>query len=405
MDLRFSPEDEEYRQTLRAWLAEHLPSGRGQGSLGGGGGGGGGMADIGRFIQVARDWQRSLWEAGYVGLNWPRAYGGQEATLTQQVVVTQELVRASAPPLINTIGLTILGPTLVQHGTEAQRQRFLPRILAAEDLWCQGFSEPDAGSDLASLKTRATLDGDEFVVTGQKMWTSMAPIADWCFLLVRTDPDAPKREGISYLLCDMRTPGITVVPLRNAGGGIHFSEVFFDEVRIPADQLVGELHGGWAITRTTLQHERSGLAGVLALEQSLDRLRSTAASVARGEGTALDDVGLRRELAQRWIEVEGLRYLGYRTLSAQLAGRDPGASASLGKLFASGVRQRIARTALEVTGPLAQVGKGSSHTVDRGRWQAVYFDSIGHSIGGGTAEMMRNAIAERILGLPRQEQD
>ncbi len=400
MDLRFSPEDEEYRRRLRAWLDEHLPSSRG-----GGGGGGAGMADIGRFIQVARDWQRSLWEAGYVGLNWPRAHGGQDATLTQQVIVTQELARASAPPLINTIGLTILGPTLIEHGTEEQRQRFLPRILAAEDLWCQGFSEPDAGSDLASLTTRAVLDGDHFVVNGQKMWTSMAPIADWCFLLARTDPDAPKRDGISYLLCDMRTPGITVVPLRNAGGGIHFSEVFFDEVRIPADQLVGELHGGWAITRTTLQHERSGLAGVLSLEQSLDRLRRTAATAPRGEGVALDDVGLRRELAQRWIEVEGLRYLGYRSLSAQLAGRDPGSSASLGKLFASGVRQRIARTALEVTGPLAQVAKGSPHTVDRGRWQAVYFDSIGHSIGGGTAEMMRNAIAERILGLPRQEQD
>jgi alkylation response protein AidB-like acyl-CoA dehydrogenase len=194
MDLSFSAEDEAYRERLRSWLAEHAA------------------------------WQRTLYEAGYVGLAWPREYGGQGASFTEQVICAEELARARTPPLINTIGLSILGPTLVQHGSEAQKAHFLPRILRAEDLWCQGFSEPEAGSDLASLRCRAEQDGDDFVVTGQKVWTSLAPIADWMFLLVRSDPDAGKRDGISYLLCDMKTQGITVRPLRNAAGGMHFSE-------------------------------------------------------------------------------------------------------------------------------------------------------------------------------------
>ena len=399
MDLSFSPADEQYRARLRAWLEEQTARLADAGSVMSTGG------DIMAALQFARDWQRTLWEAGYVGLAWPKEYGGQEASLTEQVIVAEELARVRTPPLINTIGLSILGPTLVAHGTDDQRRRFLPKILTAEELWCQGFSEPEAGSDLAALRTRGVLDGDEFVVNGQKVWTSMAPIADWCFLLVRTDPDAPKREGISYLLCDMRTPGIDVQPLRNAAGGIHFSEMFLDDVRIPRENLVGELHGGWQIVRTTLANERSGLSGVLALEQNLDRLRTTAAGLIRDGRPVAQDPGIRRELAQRWIEIEGLRHLGYRTLSAQLSGGEPGAGASVGKLFASEVRRRLTHTALAVEGPLAQVTKRSPHVVDRGRWTASYFDAIGHSIGGGTAEIQRNTIAERVLGLPRSVED
>ena len=249
MDLKFSSEDEAYRARLKQWLRDHAAIAAG-------------MAKARDPLQAARDWQRRLWEAGYVGLSWPKEYGGQGASLTQQVIVAEELARAQLPPLINVIGLSILGPTLVLHGTESQKRRFLPKLLAAEELWCQGFSEPGAGSDLPSLRTRAVLEGDTFVVTGQKVWTSLAAISDWCFLLVRTDPDAPKRDGISYLLCDMKTPGITVRPLRNAAGGDqHFNEVFFDGVRIPRENLVGELHGGWKIARSTLDQERSGLSG------------------------------------------------------------------------------------------------------------------------------------------------
>lgn len=383
MDLKFTAAEEAYRLRCREWIAANAHHAAA-------------VAKAADPVQAARDWQRRLWEAGYVGLAWPKAYGGQDATLTQQVIVSEEMARAKLPPLINTIGLSILGPTLVLHGTEAQRRRFLPKILSGEELWCQGFSEPGAGSDLASLTTRAVLEGDDFVVTGQKLWTSLGPIADWCFLLVRTDPSAPKREGISYLLCRMDTPGISVRPLRNAGGGVHFSEVFFDAVRIPREQLVGELHGGWKIARSTLDHERSGLSGVISLEGSLERLWRQSAA-----GGEIADAVARQQAAQYWIELEGLRYLGFRALSDQLAGRQPGASASVGKLFAAKLRQKIARAALDNAGPYACLTKKSPHVVGKGRLVAGYFDSLGYSIGGGTSEIMHNVIAERVLGLPR----
>jgi alkylation response protein AidB-like acyl-CoA dehydrogenase len=407
MDLRFSAEDEAYRQRLRDWLKENLGAATGAGGSANAAmkraeEGSGGKSDP---LAGARAWPRKLQEAGYVGLAWPKKYGGQEASFTQQVICADEMARVRTPPLINTIGLSIIGPTLVQHGTEEQKQRFLPRILRADDLWCQGFSEPEAGSDLASLRCRAELDGDEFVVNGQKVWTSLAFLSDWMFLLVRTDPDAPKREGISYLLLDMKTPGITVRPLRNAAGGQHFSEVFLDGVRIPRENLVGELNGGWSIARSSLDHERSGLSGVVALEETLGRLWRMAGKVQRGDAEALGDQATSRALAQHWIEIEGLRHLGYRTLSDQIAGKPPGAGASVGKLFASELRQEMTRTALRVEGPLGPVAKRSPHVVDRGRWHAAYFDALAHSIGGGTSEIMRNVIAEKVLGLPHAKDD
>jgi alkylation response protein AidB-like acyl-CoA dehydrogenase len=406
MDLSFSEEDEAYRAELRQWLSDNI---------GGGGGGESASAVMKRAesgdasendpLAGARAWPRKLQEAGYVGLAWPKEYGGQDASFTQQVICGDEMARVRTPPLINTIGLSIIAPTLVQHGTEEQKKRFLPRILRADDLWCQGFSEPEAGSDLASLRCRAEIDGDEFVVNGQKVWTSLAPISDWIFMLVRTDPDAPKREGISYLLADMKSPGITVRPLRNAAGGIHFSEVFFDNVRVPRENLVGELNHGWQIARSSLDHERSGLSGVVSLEETLGRLWRMASNLDRGDRKAVEDPSTRRVLAQHWIEIEGLRHLGFRTLSDQIAGKPPGAGSSVGKLFASEVRNQMTRTALRVEGPLAPIGKRSPHVVDRGRWHAAYFDALAHSIGGGTSEVMRNVIAEKVLELPRPAED
>jgi len=395
MDLKFSAEDEEYRQRLRKWLKENT----GLGALASESAvmeraASQGADAVKDPLAGARIWPRKLHDAGYVGLEWPKKYGGGEET-----------GRVRMPPLINQIGLTIIGPTLVQHGTEEQKERFLRRILRADDLWCQGFSEPEAGSDLASLRCRAEVKDDEFVVNGQKVWTSLAFLSDWMFLLVRTDPDAPKREGISYLLCDMKTPGITVRPLRNAAGGQHFCEVFLDNVRIPRENLVGKLHGGWAIARSSLDHERSGLAGVMALEETLGRLWRMASKLDRGSQKAVEDPSTRRKLAQHWMEIEGLRHLGYRTLSNQIAGKPPGAGSSVGKLFASEVRQEMTRTALRVEGPLAPVAKKSPHVVDRGRWHAAYFDALAHAIGGGTSEIMRNVIAEKILGLPRSVDD
>ena len=399
MDLKFSAEDEAYRQRLRDWLEQN--TGR-QGSASA-------LMKLAEQsgdaakdpLAGARAWPRKLHDAGYLGLEWPKEYGGQDASFTRQVICAEEMARVRTPPLINTIGLSIIGPTLVQHGTEEQKKRFLRRILRADDLWCQGFSEPEAGSDLASLRCRAEIDGDDFVVSGQKVWTSLAPISDWMFMLVRTDPDAPKREGISYLLCEMKTPGITVRPLRNAAGGIHFSEVFLDQVRVPRENLVGRLNGGWAIARSSLDHERSGLSGVIALEETLGRLWRMASNLERGGARAVEDPSTRRMLAQHWIEIEGLRHLGYRTLSNQIAGRPPGAGSSVGKLFASELRQQMTRTALRIEGPLAPVAKKSPHVVDRGRWHAAYFDALAHAIGGGTSEIMRNVIAEKVLHLPR----
>lgn len=396
MDLDFAPQDVAYRAKLREWLDANLEHSKFP------------RSDPFKAIQMARAWQLRAYEAGYVGLDWPKQYGGQEATLIQQVIAAEEFARAGVPPGINFIGLNILGPTLIKHGTEEQRLRFCPKILTAEELWCQGYSEPSAGSDLAALVTRAELDGDVFIVNGQKVWTSLGPIADWCFLLARTDPAASKRDGISMLLCDTRTPGLTIRPLRNAAGGIHFSELFFDDVAIPREQLVGQLHGGWAIARTSLDHERSGLSGVLDLERSLARLwraLSTSApsesSGASKSATPLNDQATRRALAQLWTEVEGLRYLGYRTLSEQIKGAEPGPQAAVGKLFATELRQRLAKTALQVQGPMAQVFKRSPHSFDEGRWVTNYLDAIAYTIGGGTSEVMRNVIAERVLDLPR----
>lgn len=398
MKLSFSEADEAYRQRLRDWLAENA-------------------AVISRTLKgidesgahnplnAAREWQRRLYQAGYVGLSWPKEYGGHEATITQQVVVNEELARANVPGLINTIGLNIVAPTIIRHGTEEQKHRYLKRILAAEDLWCQCFSEPGAGSDLASLRTSAVLEGEEFIVNGQKVWTSLGPVADFGVLLVRTDRSRPKREGITYLIVDMKSPGVEVRPLRNAGGGSHFSEVFFTDVRVPKSNMIGELHRGWEVTRSTLDSERSGLSGVVALERSLERLVGSVRTRRGWPEMPGREAIVRDELARHWIAVEGLRFLGYRNLSAQLEGKDPGPQASVGKLFASQVRQQLAKAALELAGPYAGLAKQSPHVIERGRLVAGYFDSLGYSIGGGTSEIMHNVIAERVLGLPRSVEE
>jgi alkylation response protein AidB-like acyl-CoA dehydrogenase len=394
MDLTFDAADEEYRAELRAWLAANVASAEPR------------ERGMEARLRAGRDWQRRLHEAGYLALSWPRRWGGAEATLTQQVVAAQEFARAKVPSPIGMVGLSILGPTLITHGDDAQRARYLERILRADDLWCQGFSEPEAGSDLAALRTRAVVDGDELVVTGQKVWTSLGFAADRCFLLARTDPDAPRHQGISYLLCEMDTPGITVRPLRNAAGGTHFCEVFFDEVRVPLANVVGELHGGWGIARTSLDNERSGLAGVIELERRLASLARMVDRVADDDGGSGErPPGADGRLAQLWIEVEALRYLGYRTLSGQLNGREVGAEAAVGKLFATSLRQRIARTGLDLQGPLAQLTRSAPDAVDRGRWQTGYLDALAYTIGGGTSEVMRNVIAERVLGLPRGQEE
>lgn len=384
MDLAYDAADERFRNTLRAWLAEHLPAAK---QL---------PPEPTAAVDHSRVWQRTLYEAGYVGLAWPTECGGQGASPIRQVILAQELARAGAPPLINTIGLSILGPALIRHGTDEQRRRFLPRILTAEDIWCQGFSEPGAGSDLAALTTKAELDGDDLVVTGQKVWTSLAAVATWCFLLVRTDWTDDPHHGITYVLMRMDSPGVAVVPIRQITGKSHFSELFLDEVRIPRANVVGELHGGWTVARSTLDAERSGLAGVVELERHLAGL----SRLAQTTGRARDPL-VRQRLAGLRIEMEALRYTGYRVLTRQVRGAPLGPESAIGKLAASEFRRRIMDTALELQGPYAAIGRGNSRALDRGRWQGLYLDARAYTIGGGTSEVMRNVIAERALGLPR----
>lgn len=384
MDLNDSTVDTEFRAELRAWLEKNL-------------------AEVGRLpsdpaaaVDHSRAWQRRLYEGGYVGLAWPKNCGGREASPTQQVIFAEECARAGAPALINTIAINILGPALIQHGTDEQKSHYLPRILRAEDIWCQGFSEPGAGSDLASLRCRAVVDGDDLVVNGQKVWTSLGPIADWCFLLVRTGEQPIGQDGITYVLMDMRTEGVRIQPIRQITGKSHFSEVFLEDARIPRANIVGEMNAGWSVARSTLSAERSGLSGVVELERSLGRLRDLAK-----ERGCLDDPVVRQKLAQLYTQKEALKYTGYRVLTKQLRGLPLGNESSIGKLAASEFRRGIMDTALELQGPYATIGRGNTQALDRGRWQGLYLDARAYTIGGGTSEIMRNIIAERALGLPK----
>ncbi len=384
MNLNDSIDDAAFRTDLRAWFEENL-------------------AEVGRLpsdpaaaVEHSRAWQRRLCDAGYVGLAWPKECGGREASPTQQVIFAEESARAGAPALINTIAINILGPALIQHGTAEQKRHYLPRILRAEDIWCQGFSEPGAGSDLAALRTRGAVDGDTLIVNGQKVWTSLGPIADWCFLLVRTGEEPAGQNGITYVLMDMRSEGVRIQPIRQITGKSHFSEIFLEDVAIPRANVVGQIDAGWAVAKSTLSAERSGLSGVVELERSLGRLRDLAEQ--RG---MLDDPVVRQKLATLYAQKEALKYTGYRVLTKQLRGEALGPESAIGKLAASEFRRGIMDTALEIQGPYATIGRGNTQALDRGRWQGLYLDARAYTIGGGTSEIMRNIIAERALGLPK----
>ncbi len=395
MDFTLSPAENAFRDELRRWLAANAP--------------GDWAALRGRFAsreeQTAflRTWQRRLHEAGYVGLDWPRAYGGRGATVMEQAIFYEEMARARAPELPNVIGLDMAGPALITHGTEAQKQAHLPRILSAEHIFCQGFSEPDAGSDLAALQTRAVHEDGHFIVSGQKVWTSFAHFADWCILLARTDPQAPKHRGLTFLLVDMRSPGLTVRPLRQASGDAEFNELFFDGVRVPADNVVGRVNGGWEVAITTLMFERGPrtLSRQLVLRQGIDAAVELARRLDRGGTTAARDPVIRQRLAQLHIDAEALRCSTLRVLTRLLRGEPPGPEGSASKLFFSETWQRLLELVLEIQGPYAALWEGSDHAIDGGYWQFRFLRSRGDTIAAGTSEIQRNILAERVLGLPK----
>lgn len=369
-----------FRRELAAWLGEHLTpevvdTGRG-------------VAEDDASLAILRDWNRLLADAGWAAVAWPTRYGGRDAGVVEQLAWHEEMARAHAPGPVNVIGVSNIAPAIMAVGTDEQRERFLRPMLRGDEIWCQGMSEPDAGSDLASLRTAARLDGDDFVVQGQKTWNSLGRYADWCQLYVRTDPDAPKHKGISCLLVDMRSPGIEVRPLRTMAGDHTFSELFFDEVRVPSSALLGPLHGGWRVAMTTLSHERAGVARLhLSLRERFDELLASA------EGhPALADPVFRDRLAMVYARIACMRWSTMRELHSVAAGHQPSPSmGSLTKLMWSATDQQLAELAVDLLGPVALTD----------RWGKLLTLSRQTSIAGGTTEINRNIVAEHGLGLPR----
>jgi alkylation response protein AidB-like acyl-CoA dehydrogenase len=360
--LRDSPEEAAFRAEVRQWLAANLPT------------------------ESGPEWSRKIYEAGYAGLTWPEEYGGRGAPYSHQAIVLEEFARAEAPQHMNVIALGMAGPTIMAHGTEAQKERYLPKMLTAEEIWCQGFSEPGAGSDLSAVRTRVEPRNGGFVVDGQKVWSSFAHLASFCILVGRSDPDSQRHAGLTYVIVDMKAPGVEVRPLTQITGEAEFNEIFFSEVDVPGENLLGEVGGGWQVAMTTLLHERGTLGFALAgvLEAQIGRL------LALAKARAADDPVIRDRVAQEWIGLQALKYTNYRSLTALMQTGIPGPEGSGSKLWWSEANQRLTKLAMEIL-------EGE----DDGYWGHQQLRSRGNTIEAGTSEILRNIIAERVLGLPR----
>ena len=395
MDLNPTPEEVQFRKEVRSWLEANLPEGWGTPAFE--------LPEtIAEKIAFARSWQARLYAGGWAGLTWPKEYGGRGAGIVDQLIFGEEYARAQAPDTVNiSVGTSLVGPTLIAKGTPAQQQRFLDKILSGEEIWCQGFSEPNAGSDLAALRTRGEVQGDEIVVTGQKIWTSFASEAAWCILGVRSDADSERHQGLSFLLVDMQTPGITVRPLREMTGEAWFTEVFFDQVRVPRENLVGELGKGWDVIITTLMHERSATAGHVRMASMRDKIASLARSRLHNGQPASKDPLVRQRLARLAIDAAILRYTVYRNVSRVQYGAAPGPEGSITKLFGSELEQRMAVVASELLGPFGLLEEGDAHAPEDGQWAYELLWSRAATIYAGTSQIQRNIISERVLGLPR----
>ncbi len=362
MDLRDTPDEAAFREGVRAWLRENLPA------------------------EPGREWSRKLYDAGYAGLTWPEEYGGRGDSYSHQAIVLEEFARAEAPQHMNVIALGMAGPTIMAHGTEEQKQRYLSKMLTAEEIWCQGFSEPDAGSDLSAVRTRVEERDGHFLVNGQKVWSSYAHIADFCIMVGRGDPESKRHAGLTYVIVDMHAPGVEVRPLRQITGEAEFNEIFFSDVEVPRENLLGEIGGGWQVAMTTLLHERGTLGFALAgaLEGQVTRL------VALAKKRGADDPLIRDRVAQEWIELQALKLMNSRALTTLVQKGIPGPEGSGSKLHWSEQNQRLTKLAMEILG-----GE------DDGYWRHQQLRSRGNTIEAGTSEILRNIIAERVLGLPR----
>jgi alkylation response protein AidB-like acyl-CoA dehydrogenase len=362
VDLRDTADEAAFRNDVRRWLGENLPA------------------------EAGHEWSRKMYDAGFAGLTWPEEYGGRGASYSHQAIALEEFARAGAPNHVNVIALGMAGPTIMAHGTEEQKRRYLPKMLSAEEIWCQGFSEPEAGSDLSAVRTRIEPHDDHFLVNGQKVWSSLAHFADFCILLGRNDPNGERHAGLTYVIVDMRSPGVEVRPLRQITGEAEFNEIFFSDVRIPRENLVGEIGGGWQVAMTTLLHERGTLGFALTgiLDAQVQKL------IALAKQRAADDPIIRDRVAQQWIELQALKLTNYRSLTALMQTGIPGPEGSGSKLFWSEQNQRLTKLAMEIL-----------DGEDDGYWGYEQLRSRGNTIEAGTSEILRNIVAERVLGLPR----
>jgi alkylation response protein AidB-like acyl-CoA dehydrogenase len=395
VDLNLTAQEVRFRDEVRAWFAENVPRDwvkrRDEEE-----------SMLGRF-EYLRAWQRKLYDAGWAGISWPKDFGGRGAPVMEQVIFIEEMARAEAPPMANVIALGLIGPTIIAFGTPEHKKRYLAKMLSAEEIWCQGFSEPNAGSDLASLSTTGVLDGDHFVVNGQKCWTSYAWAADWCELVVRTDPAAPKHKGLTALLVDMHSPGVEVRGLKQMSGESEFGEIFFRDVRVPIANVVGKVNEGWGVAMGTLMHERGTFGAALQVNyrRNFNRLVEIAKHIDRNGKPASEDPVIRQKLAQCYAEIEVMRLNQLRAFSRINETGVPGPEGSIQKIFWSELNQRFQQVAMEILGPYGQLAHGSPDAFDEGQWAYGYLRSRGNTIEAGTSEIQRNIIGHFVLGLPK----
>src|SRR5882724_5922500 len=397
MDFTLTPEQQSFRDEVRSWLSRNLPADWASKAQA--------ASDVPReaAYDFLRQWQRKMYEAGFVGVTWPKESGGRGLTFMEEMILQEEMALARAPGVLNILAVGMAGPTINAYGTEEQKKRYPPKMLSCEEIWCQGYSEPNSGSDLAALQTRAVKDGEHYVINGQKVWTSLAHLADYMMLLARTDPSAPKHKGITYFLLDMHAPGVTVKPLKQITGDAEFNEVYFDNVRVHESQILGGLNNGWAVGLTTLMYERLALGFGLQvrLRIALDGLVDLARRSTKNGVPATRDPLIRQKLAQMWIDTEVFKYTGARAITKLLKGELPGPEASSGKMMWVEGHQRLQELAMEILGPFGQLSHGSPWAVAEGLWQHTFLRSRANSIEGGTTEIQRNIIGERVLGLPK----
>ena len=381
MDFDLTPEERSFRDEVRGWLREHAPREEDEPE----------EAGQRAWIEKRRQWQKTLHEAGYIGITWPKEYGGRGGSVMEQLIFDQEMILAHAPRPVNVIGLGMGGPVVITHGTAEQKARYLPPLLSADEIWCQGFSEPNAGSDLSALQTRADDAGDHYVVNGQKVWTTLAHVAKWCMLVVRERKEENPRGGLTYLLVDMESPGVEVRPLVQITGDAEFNEVYFTDVKVPKSQVLGEPGRGWEVAMTTLLHERGTLGMALATQAQITvgEVIEHARRLDRGRERLV-----RQRVAQHYIEARALQLNAYRGLTSVLRTGIPGPEGSFLKLAWSELNQRMTETAIDLEGPMGQVEDGD-------HWQYSFLRARANTIEAGTSEVLRNIIAERVLGLPR----